>query len=598
MLIAFTTPLATPKPNFILLMADDVGWGDLSYNSARAHNPGAGNESYVVNPAQTPELDEMANGPNSLLFHRFYAGSAVCSPTRASALTGRTSDRDCISTAEGCGQEPAWSCPDNLPLSPRTWTIAEAAKAQGYATIHVGKWHLGNFFPKRDGRHDWPNERWPTSSPRVHGFDEWASTEASASSSMCNCGCEASWATSPAGDPGAGHAQGSGCVTGGGDFGPTALECTNYWSPTDLDDATHAPTNPRCALAPNATLDSCVTNLTSKIAGDDSRHIVDVFEEFLARKAPGGSEASPFLAVLWLHTNHRPHPAMPEWFHAYADANGQPAGDYLGTLSQMDAQVGRLRRLLRTHGVANDTALFFTADNGPHTADGGGCVGAFARASNQATNGLRQCKASLYEGGIREPGVLEWPRMVHAHAETSYPAFVADYLPTFLEATGARHPHPGWAADGVSLMPLLRAAQRQRRQTGDVEVGGSGSGSGSGAAGVVSLVRRRPLGFQLGAQQAWIDNGWKLVRNGAKGQCATMLPPYTSGEGSYLFDLDADPTESHDLSAEQPGRFAAMRKALDSWAATIVTSQVEEAQCKAPKAVAAGAGVEVEVERR
>jgi hypothetical protein len=62
---------------------------------------------------------------------------------------------------------------------------------------------------------------------------------------------------------------------------------------------------------------------------------MDDFEEFLARKAPGGSESAPFLAVLWLHTNHMPHPAMPEWYHAYTDENAQPAGDYLGTISQM-----------------------------------------------------------------------------------------------------------------------------------------------------------------------------------------------------------------------------------------------------------------------
>ena len=129
------------KPNFILLMSDDMGWGDVSYNnvSSRVHQPGAGGEHYLVNPPRTPEIDKMAMSEHSLLFHRFYAGSAVCSPTRSSALTGRTSDRECISGAEGCGQKPAWSCADNLPLSPRTWTIAEAAKIQGYATIHVGK---------------------------------------------------------------------------------------------------------------------------------------------------------------------------------------------------------------------------------------------------------------------------------------------------------------------------------------------------------------------------------------------------------------------------------------------------------------------------
>lgn len=129
------------RPNFILLMSDDTGWGDVSYNnvSSRVHQPGAGGETYVVNPPRTPELDAMSKSENSILFHRFYAGSAVCSPTRSSALTGRTSTRECIDGAEGCGQAPAWSCGDSLPLSPRTFTIAEAAKKKGYATLHIGK---------------------------------------------------------------------------------------------------------------------------------------------------------------------------------------------------------------------------------------------------------------------------------------------------------------------------------------------------------------------------------------------------------------------------------------------------------------------------
>lgn len=122
--------------------------------------------------------------------------------------------------------------------------------------------HLGNFFPKANGKKDPPNKKWPVSSPRVHGFDEWHSTEASASSSMCNCGCDVQWKTSPAGDPGG--AQGVGCITGGGSFESKTYDCTNYWSPTDLD-ASHAPTQMSCSEAGNATLEGCVANLTSKM---------------------------------------------------------------------------------------------------------------------------------------------------------------------------------------------------------------------------------------------------------------------------------------------------------------------------------------------
>ena len=69
----------------------------------------------------------------------------------------------------------------------------------------------------------------------------------------------------------------------------------------------------------------------------------------------------PFFAVLWLHTIHLPRGALPEWFHNYTDRFGDPAGDYLGSISQMDVQVGRLRALLRDKGVADDTMLWYTA---------------------------------------------------------------------------------------------------------------------------------------------------------------------------------------------------------------------------------------------
>ena len=127
------------RPNIIILLSDDQGWGDVGYASDLAIQPGAGGE-WKANPPRTPNLDAMANGENSLLFERFYAGSAVCSPTRAAILTGRTPNRECIYSAEGCGQQPAWSCNDPLPLPPTTWTMAEAAKSVGYRTIHVGKW--------------------------------------------------------------------------------------------------------------------------------------------------------------------------------------------------------------------------------------------------------------------------------------------------------------------------------------------------------------------------------------------------------------------------------------------------------------------------
>src|SRR6266446_1626366 len=105
-------------PNFILAMADDQGWGDMAYSG----HP-------VV---KTPNFDDLAR--TGLRFDRFYAGAPVCSPTRASVMTGRTPNR------MGCFQ---WG----NTLRPQEVTVAEVLKQAGYTTGHFGKWHLGSLRP-------------------------------------------------------------------------------------------------------------------------------------------------------------------------------------------------------------------------------------------------------------------------------------------------------------------------------------------------------------------------------------------------------------------------------------------------------------------
>jgi hypothetical protein len=275
-------------PNVVLLMADDQGWGDVGYNNYTQRS--ASLPDWRSNPPRTPNLDAMANSNHSLLFWRFYAGSAVCSPSRSAAMTGRTSGRECIDSPEPHGFGPAWSCFSPLPLSPRTTTIAEIAQAANMRTFHSGKWHLGDFFPKQPFGEEstFTTSKWPVSNPSTHGFDSWRSTEASGPSSTPNCGCEASWA-----------AEGPGCIAGGGAWQRNQTwVCMNYWQP-----APTAKTRPDCRSAVDATLD-CVSNSTTKIAGDDAVHIVDAFSDFLAERA--GKPPQPFLAVLWLHTIHFP----------------------------------------------------------------------------------------------------------------------------------------------------------------------------------------------------------------------------------------------------------------------------------------------------
>jgi arylsulfatase A-like enzyme len=119
----------------------DQGWGDVSYNphAYRAE----GQPRWVSNLPRTPHLAAMAAANSSIVFWRWYAGSAVCSPSRSAAMTGRTNNRECISGPEPHGYGPSWKCFAPLPLSPLTFTVAEAAKSAGYRTFHSGKWHLG-----------------------------------------------------------------------------------------------------------------------------------------------------------------------------------------------------------------------------------------------------------------------------------------------------------------------------------------------------------------------------------------------------------------------------------------------------------------------
>jgi arylsulfatase A-like enzyme len=128
---------AAEKPNIVLAMADDQGWGDMAYNT----------DDPVL---KTPNFDAMA--ASALRFDRFYAAAPVCSPTRGSVMTGRHPNRF------GCFK---WG----HPLRPQEITIAEALKTAGYTTGHFGKWHLGSV---RKGS--------PVN-PGASGFDAWFSAE-------------------------------------------------------------------------------------------------------------------------------------------------------------------------------------------------------------------------------------------------------------------------------------------------------------------------------------------------------------------------------------------------------------------------------------
>jgi arylsulfatase A-like enzyme len=563
-----STTSSPPPPNILIILADDPGFGDVGFNAipSNQHIPGAGGTVWTPNPPRTPNLDALASDPATIVFDRFYSGSPVCSPTRSSLLSGRTPDRDCIFNAEGCGQMPAWSCvcPDPFPAS-TTPTIAEVLSslpASPFRTLHAGKWHLGDFFPKQNPDPSYAYQKWPVVHPGMLGFSDWMSTEASASSTMCNCGCDPSWPLEP-----------PGCVIGGGVYVLNqSFPCTNYWGFTD-----EGRTDPACRNSSTSTL-ACVTNSTTKIPGDDTLFLVERFRAFLnasAAAAAGSSPttstptssptSSPFFATLQLHTNHVPHPSLPYYYHLYNGTDGRPAGDYLGTLTQMDNGVGAILQALDDFGVRSSTIIFYTADNGPMPGKEGDGAGGIPDV-HTATNGLRQCKASVFEGGIRVPALVHWPGVITENRRVSTPAFVPDIFPTLLDLVGGLpYPRPGWAVDGESILPLL--------------VGGTNATWG----------RTKFLAWRFGAQVALLDptGRYKLVKSPEAGLCAmepsTYLKKNGTTVGPFLFDLLADPTESSPV-LDNPAVFDAMVAQMQAWESSIAVSQVQESQCLPPDA--------------
>ncbi|PWE00631.1 sulfatase family protein [Marinilabilia rubra] len=145
MLLGTFVSMAKDKPNIILLMAGDLGWGDVGFNG----NP-------II---KTPNLDKMAQ--EGIQFNRFYVASAVCSPTRASVLTGRDPFRMGV------------FCANTGILRPEEITLPELLKVEGYVSGHFGKWHLGTLtHTQKDANRARPGNLRDYCPPAMHGYDE------------------------------------------------------------------------------------------------------------------------------------------------------------------------------------------------------------------------------------------------------------------------------------------------------------------------------------------------------------------------------------------------------------------------------------------
>ncbi len=343
------------RPNFIFILADDLGWSDLGcYGHAQL---------------KTPNLDRLAK--EGTLFTQFYVNASVCSPSRCAFMTGQYPARHKI---HGHYAEHALNAARGMNdwLDPKVPNVASLLQKAGYATAHFGKWHLGN------------GEGAP--SPIAYGFDDARTVNSN---------------------------------------GPG-------WDEPDLT-----------------------------FRAKSSAAIVDETIRFITAHTN-----QPFYVNAWMLIPHAtlnpPEEQMRLYDHLSPDGKDFPfksaAQIFYGSVTDMDKHVGRLLRALDDLGLAEKTLVMFSSDNGPediHVKNAGhsgvGSAGPF-----------RGRKRSLYEGGIRVPGIIRWPGKVPAGKidDTSVVAGV-DWLPTVCRFAGIEVP-PDHKLDGENVSDVFLGSPRPR----------------------------------------------------------------------------------------------------------------------------------------
>ena len=373
------------NPNIILIMTDDQGWMDAGFN---------GNTEL-----KTPNLDYLAS--NGIIFNRFYSASAVCSPTRASLITGRNPLRMGIPTA------------NQGHMKKEEITIAELLKGKGYATAHFGKWHLGTLTKiSKDANRGGPENSEHFSIPTMHGYDQFFCTESKV----------------PTYDPmiyptvfeeGEGKRFGWKAVT---EMDSTNQYGTFYWIENEIKDSLN-------------------------LRGDDSRIIMDRVIPFIQNSA---KEGKAFFTTIWFHTPHLPVVTDEAHRQMYSSLDLQKQ-IYFGTITAMDEQVGRLWNALKEKNLEDNTMIWFCSDNGPENGTPGS-AGIF-----------RERKRSLYEGGVRVPAFVYWKNHFDKKLRVDFPAITSDYLPTILDILNMDYPDDR-PLDGESLLALLNGTQKEREK--------------------------------------------------------------------------------------------------------------------------------------
>jgi len=405
-----TAPAAPRRPHVVLFLVDDMGWMDSTVYGSKYY--------------ETPQMERLAK--ESMRFTDAYA-TPLCSPTRASILTGQYSSRHRITSATGHrppappGSSPyPEAAPPTRPwiyaesknyLDPQLVTLAEVLRDAGYRTGHFGKWHLGLTAQYR---------------PEQQGF-------------------QTAWHCAP--DPGP----------------------PSYFSPYGVFPDGKPTGRHR------------VGNITD---GPDGEYITDRLTDE-AIKFIDRHRSEPFFLNLWHYGVHGPWGHKEEYTAEFAkktDPRGKQRNPIMASmLKSVDESLGRILDRLDELGLTDNTIFIFYSDNGGNTLSN---VPGTARTDRAEAAGspmlkdwrkwagpepptnnfpLREGKGRIYEGGQRVPLMVRWPGRIAPGTTSDAVVGAIDLYPTVLDALKLKKP-PGHVVDGVSFLPVLtHTGQLQRR---------------------------------------------------------------------------------------------------------------------------------------
>jgi arylsulfatase A-like enzyme len=446
------------RPHVVLILADDLGYGDLS-----CYNP----QSQI----RTAHLDRLA--AEGMQFTDAHAGGSVCIPSRYALMTGRFAVRKPMNLASG-----------PLIEEGRT-TIASLLRDRGYATAMVGKWHLGF-------------------DPFLQNASEPADYSQLLRGGPIDCGFDFFFGMHASLDiPPYFYIRGRHAVTppsdsidhndeDGGEAGWNQIQGA-FWR--------------KGGIAPGLKLEEVTPRFFEEAEGVIRQHAAQ-------------EEAKPLFLYLALPSPHTP------WLPLEEFRGKSGAGSYGDFVLQIDAGVGRILEVLGEAGMAKETLVIFSSDNGPVWYDKDR-----EKFGHDSVGGLRGMKATSWEGGHRMPFLARWPGRVAAGAVSDQLVVFSDLLATFAELRGDVQVPEGMAEDSVSFLASLLDAEGEARA-------------------------RPPV---VHDRETVRDGDWKLI-------LPRMRGPEGGKQGKpQLYNLASDPAEQENLAGQHPERVEHLGRWLEDW---------------------------------